>query len=98
MSDTIHDADVTSVRPSVPTSGASLADVLEAFVREAGAFGPDEPIDHDAHLFDEGYLDSLGTLALIEHLEAQTGRPIANEVLMDPRFASISGIVEVLVA
>lgn len=72
--------------------------MIEDFVRHAGQVTAAETLDRDVHLFDEGYLDSLGTLVLIDGLERLCGAQFAAETLMDPRFSSVNGIAEIVCA
>jgi acyl carrier protein len=75
----------------------SVADVIEAFVRAEGQVADDDPdFDHDVQLFEAGYLDSLGVMRLIEHLEATYGIELSDDALLDPRFTTIGGMSAIL--
>lgn len=55
-----------------------------------------EELSPEAQLFDEGYLDSLGTLGLIDLLEQTFEITLPAEVLLDPGFASVEGIADLV--
>lgn len=75
---------------------ALAADRLEKFVRDIGQVSDDDTeFDRRVHLFDAGYVDSLGAIQLIGHVEADFGIELTEEDLFDPRFSSIDGITAV---
>jgi acyl carrier protein len=75
---------------------ASAADRLEKFVRDIGQVSDDDTdFDRQVHLFDAGYVDSLGAIELIAHVESNFGIELTEEDLFDPRFSSIDGITAV---
>jgi acyl carrier protein len=53
-------------------------------------------IDVDTDLFETGILDSFGFVELLGFLEKETGHPVTEEQMDDPRFTSVGGIVRVL--
>ena len=57
-----------------------------------------EPSVIEAHtdLFETGILDSFGFVELVGFLEKETGHSVTEEDMEDPRFTTVSGIVQVL--
>lgn len=83
--------------PTPPTARISreLADVI----RTLAVLRADEPApEPDADLFDEGYLDSLGTVALTAHIETTYGVVIADEDLFDPACTTLAGLSALIAA
>jgi acyl carrier protein len=70
---------------------------LEQFVREIGRIPPsDTEFSQHSELFDSGYIDSLGVVALSTYIEQRFGVALAEEQLFDPRFTTIAGIAEII--
>lgn len=70
---------------------------LEQFVREVGGIPPtDHTFSPQSELFDSGYLDSLGIVALTTYVEEQFGIALTEEQLFDPRFITIAGIAQIV--
>jgi acyl carrier protein len=66
---------------------------LEAVVRELGRISTQESgFTRESNLFFDGYLDSLGVMALIAHLEKTHDIRLGDEALADERFGSVRGI------
>lgn len=58
---------------------------IEAYVRETCEIGDDPDFDADVHLFDEGYLDSLGAMDLVLFVEKEFGIEISQkDIVMYP--------------
>lgn len=75
-----------------------IADQLEEFIRRIGEVAPDDPgFGRDVHVFEAGYLESLGVVRLIAHLEATYELEFTDEQLFDSRFTTIEGMSEILV-
>jgi methoxymalonate biosynthesis acyl carrier protein len=56
---------------------------LEQHIRERYEIEPDDDdFDVDVHLFDYGYIDSIGATALIAHIEKTYGIQVTNQDLM----------------
>jgi methoxymalonate biosynthesis acyl carrier protein len=56
---------------------------LEQHIRERYEIEPDDDdFDADVHLFDYGYIDSIGATALIAHIEKTYGIQVTNQDLM----------------
>jgi acyl carrier protein len=70
-----------------------IAASLEEFIRREGRVEADDPdFSRQVNLFDAGYLDSLGVVHLITHLEVAFGLELSDEALADPAFVSIDGM------
>jgi acyl carrier protein len=76
-----------------------IAEQLEAFIRKAGEVADDDPgFGRDVHVFEAGYLDSLGVVRVIDHLESSFGIEFTDEELFDQRFTTIDGISDIVSA
>ncbi|GAA0480122.1 hypothetical protein Aca07nite_87930 [Actinoplanes capillaceus] len=72
---------------------------LEQLVREIGKIDPaDTAFKRTTELFDSGYLDSLGIVALTTHITQTYGVTLDEEQLFDPRLTTITGIAEIVAA
>jgi acyl carrier protein len=78
---------------------AAIAAELEAFVRERFEVSADDPAFHrGAHLWDEGYVDSTGTIEVIAFLEERYDLTFPEGVLYDPEFTTIDGMARCVAA
>ena len=78
-------------------SPAGIEKAIMAFVRELGNISPgDSHFSPDVDLYDTGYLDSLGIVALTTFLEAAYGLTLSEQELFDPRMATVAGIAEIV--
>ncbi|MDF2925469.1 MAG: acyl carrier protein-like protein [Paenibacillaceae bacterium] len=60
-----------------------IAQQLEAHIRDRYEIDPDdEDFSQDVHLFDYGFIDSIGATALIAHIEQTYGMQVTNQDLM----------------
>jgi acyl carrier protein len=60
-----------------------LAAELEAHIRDRYEIeADDDDFGRDVHLFDYGYIDSIGATALIAHVEKTYGIQVTNQDLM----------------
>jgi acyl carrier protein len=74
-----------------------IANRLEEFIRRTGEVDAgDIGFGRDVHIFEAGYLDSLGVVRLIAHLESTYALEFTDEELFDPRFTTIDGMSEIL--
>jgi acyl carrier protein len=79
------------------TSRAAIRADLEACVREVGRIPTTEAgFNQEAELFEAGYLDSLGIVALTAYIEQRFGVAFAEDELFDPRFTTIAGIADII--
>lgn len=61
----------------------TILEQLETHIRERYEIADDDDeFTPDVHLFDYGYIDSIGATALIAHIEATYGIQITNQDLM----------------
>jgi acyl carrier protein len=76
-----------------------VAAALEAFIRERFQVPEtDGRFDRRVNLWDEGYVDSMGVVEIIEYLEQSYRIKIPEEVLFSPDFTHIEGISSFVVA
>jgi acyl carrier protein len=74
-----------------------IAGDLEDLIRELGRISPEESgFTRHSNLFFDGYLDSLGVMALISHIERTYEISLGDDALADERFGSVLGISEVI--
>ncbi|WP_409343818.1 acyl carrier protein [Paenibacillus sp. MBLB4367] len=60
-----------------------IAEQLERHIRDRYEIeADDEDFDRDVHLFDYGYIDSIGATALIAHVEKSYDIQVTNQDLM----------------
>lgn len=60
-----------------------IVNQLETHIRERFNIEPDDDeFNADVHLFDYGYIDSMGATALIAHIEQTYGFEVTNQDLM----------------
>jgi D-alanine--poly(phosphoribitol) ligase subunit 2 len=79
------------------TTTDAIADTLDGFVRDTGQIEPDDAyFSRDVHLFDTGYLDSLGALRVLEFLEATYRIELSGQALADPQFSSVNGMAHIV--
>jgi acyl carrier protein len=77
----------------------AVADEIEAFVREHFQVpASDARFGRRLNLWEEGYVDSVGVVEMIEFLEQRFVVRIPEEVLFSPGFTSIDGIAASVVA
>jgi acyl carrier protein len=61
----------------------TILEQLESHIRERYEIADDDDeFTTDVHLFDYGYIDSIGATSLIAHIEATYGIQITNQDLM----------------
>src|SRR5260370_35362773 len=78
-------------------SRSDIAITLEQVIREiAQITESDGEFTRTTHLFDAGYIDSLGVVSLMEFIETSFGIELREEDLFDERFATIDGISAVI--
>jgi D-alanine--poly(phosphoribitol) ligase subunit 2 len=70
-----------------------VATDLETFIRERFEIASDDPGFHrQAHLWEQGYVDSTGAVELIAYVEDRYGITLPEDVLYDPDFTTIAGM------
>lgn len=76
--------------------GKTQAD-LERCIRDIGRILPtDSDFGQNSELFESGYLDSLGIVALTTYIEQHFSVTLTEQHLFDPRFTTIAGIAEII--
>ena len=71
----------------------AVADDLERFIRKAFHVTADDDLfTREVHLYQEGYVDSVGVVDTITYLEQTWGISIPPTAVFDPRFTHIDGM------
>ena len=74
-----------------------IAGSVEAFIRGHFRIVQSDPrFSRDAHLFEEGYVDSAGVVELLMFVESTYGVALEDEQIFSDRFTTINGIAEIL--
>jgi acyl carrier protein len=74
-------------------SSIDVEGAIEEFVRREFAVSPtDAGFGRHAQLFDEGYVDSVGVIELLEFIKQEFGVEIPDEDLFSPDFSTVAGI------
>ncbi|GAA0903343.1 acyl carrier protein [Virgisporangium aurantiacum] len=82
---------------TVDATRANAESSLEQLVREIGRIpATDTTFGPHSELFDSGYIDSLGIVALTTYIEQQFGVAFTEEQLFDPRFVTVAGIAQIV--
>ena len=77
---------------------AIIGDDIEQFIRRRFTVSPDDAhFDRHVHLWDEGYVDSMGVIELIHYLEQTFDVALAPSVLFSDDFTTIEGMAGVVV-
>ena len=75
----------------------AIADVIEHFVRtEYLVSAADPAFTREAHLFELGFVDSVGFIELLAFIQARYGVELAGEHIFNEKITSINGISEVV--
>lgn len=81
------------------TSSDSAATVIERFIRERYRIASDDPrFTREVNLWEEGYVDSVGVVEVIEFLERTFAVTISEEALFSPEFTCIDGMAHFVAA
>jgi acyl carrier protein len=67
-------------------------DDIRKFIYDQFPLAKSKKIQDSSQLLEEGILDSLGVLELVNHLQDEVGIPIEDEELVPENFASIDAI------
>ena len=74
-------------------SAARIADAIEAFIRKEHQVPPDDPdFTRDAHLFESGFVDSVGFTQLLAFIESTFGVAVDEQYLFSDDFTNVTGI------
>jgi acyl carrier protein len=75
----------------------SLAAFLESFIRERFLVSDrDQAFRRDVHLWESGYVDSIGVVELIARIEEMFRIKIPEEILFDQDFNNINGMARLI--
>jgi acyl carrier protein len=66
--------------------------VIRNFIYDKFPLAKSRKLEDSSHLLEEGVLDSLGVLELVNFLQDEHGIPIEDEELVPENFASIDAI------
>ena len=66
---------------------------LSGYFSESHDLG-DDPLDRD--IFEAGWIDSFGTIVLVEAIEDEFALRFTEDSFLDRRFSSIRGIAEIV--
>jgi acyl carrier protein len=74
-----------------------VAAAVEEFARrEFSIKDSDQRFNRTVDLFDDGYVDSIGVIELIQFLESTFAIDIPEEDLFSPEFSTINGIATIV--
>jgi acyl carrier protein len=77
----------------------TIADELERFIRATFHVTTDDDLfTRQVHLYQEGYVDSVGVVETISHLEQTWDVTIPPTAVFDPRFTHIDGMAQYVLA
>jgi len=86
------------MNPDSAEAADTAAGVIETFVRERFQIpASDDLFSRQVNLWEEGYVDSLGVVEVIEFLERRFAVKLPEEVIFAPDFTSIDGIARYVV-
>lgn len=75
-----------------------VAAAVEEFARREFSIKPsDRRFDRKVDLFEDGYVDSIGVIELIQFLESTFAMEIPEADLFSPEFSTIDGIAKIVV-
>jgi len=82
-----------------PESAEAAAHQIESFVRDRFHIADDDRLfGREVNLWEEGYVDSLGVVEMIEFLEQRFAVKLPEEAIFSPDFTSIDGIARTVVS
>jgi acyl carrier protein len=74
-----------------------IAASVESFIRARFRVSIDDTrFSRQSNLWEDGYVDSIGTVELIGFIEATFGVVLPDEALFDPDFTSVGGIAAIV--
>lgn len=75
----------------------TVAQQLETYIRERFRVSPtDKKFSRTVHLWDKGYVDSLGIAEVMEHIHATFGVKVPEHALFSEERTSILGLSELV--
>ena len=76
---------------------SSLEPRIEEFIRSQFSVSPTDPgFDRTSDLFDEGYVDSVGVVEVLEFLSGQFNVEIPDDDLLSDDFSNIAGMARIV--
>ena len=100
MRATQHVPRVAAPERAADMTAAKLQEIaadLEAYLRQRFHIAEDDALfSRDVNLWEEAYVDSVGVVELIVHLERRWEVELPDEVVFDPEFASVNGIARLV--
>jgi len=80
-------------------SPAAVADALEAFIRNQFRVSSDDPdFTRDVHLFEYGYVDSVGATEVLAFVESNFQVQVPDEQLFSEEATTIQGFAAIVAA
>lgn len=74
-----------------------VASRVETFIRARSRVSPDDRrFTRQINLWEGGYVDSIGVVELIAHIETTFEVALPDESLFDPDFANVDGIARIV--
>jgi acyl carrier protein len=78
-------------------SRGAIADAIEHFIRTEYLISASDPaFTREAHLFELGFVDSVGFIELLAFIQARYGVELAGENVFNEKITSIDGISEIV--
>ena len=76
-----------------------VAASVETFIRTRSRVSADDGrFSRTSNLWEDGYVDSIGVVELIGHIETTFDVALPDEALFDPDFTSVDGIARIVSA
>jgi acyl carrier protein len=70
---------------------------LEAFLRRSFQIPVDDPgFTRQVNLWEEGYVDSVGVVETVAHIESRWQIVLPEHVVFDPAFTNVAGMAELI--
>lgn len=80
-------------------SPASVADALETFIRQQFRVSAEDPdFSRDVHLFEYGYVDSVGATEVLAFVESNFQVQVPDEQLFSEEATTINGFAAMVAA
>lgn len=78
-------------------SPTSIAETIERFIRTEFQVAHNDPMfTRDVHLFEGGFVDSIGFVQLVAFTESAFAVQVDEEMLMSENFTTINGMSKVI--
>ncbi|HUR27024.1 MAG TPA: acyl carrier protein [Planctomycetota bacterium] len=74
-----------------------IAESIESFIRARFRISADDArFSRHSSLWEEGYVDSIGVMELVAHIESTFGVVLPDEVFFDPGFTNVEGMATIV--